>query len=126
MQRIAGGDSKTEIARRAGIDKSHPTKWSQGEVASIPFARAFARAYNRPVLEALVACGVITADEASVQEIPADIATFPEEMLAEELLRRIRARSVGRLDEDALRRQYDIAASPDGTQTVTDEDDLDA
>lgn len=58
------GDSYASAARRAGFDKSAFSRWQQGKRPDPVCAVKLARAYGGDVLEALVAAGLITAEEA--------------------------------------------------------------
>jgi len=69
VRRISGDAKATEIADRAGFDKSALTRWKQGLSPDPLFVVKFARAYGRPIVEALVEAGVITETEAAVKEV---------------------------------------------------------
>jgi transcriptional regulator with XRE-family HTH domain len=93
VKATAGADLQNEIARKMGVDQSTASRWLRGAPAGKPSnVAAFAKAYGRPVLEAFVAAGFLTDDDAHTQvtitrhEDPSD-----EELL--DLLRR-------RLDRD--------------------------
>lgn len=87
---VAGDVPYVRIAERAGVDRSVITRWAKGSRPDVDFAIAFARAMERPPLEALVAAGFITADEAALREVPAALGSFSSTMLAEELVTRLR------------------------------------
>ena len=65
VEQVAGGDTLSEMARRTGISSTTIPRWRRtsrrvdaGDVI------AFARAYGRPPLEALVVAGYLTPEEA--------------------------------------------------------------
>lgn len=62
--RHAGTENQSEIARRIGRDQSSLNKWPQGAKPRVESVRAFAEAYGRPVLEAFVAAGILSEEEA--------------------------------------------------------------
>lgn len=61
------GDSRTESARKVGIDLSNYTRWSGGTLPKPEVAVRFARAYHVNVLQALVALGLISEEEAQLK-----------------------------------------------------------
>ncbi|MCC5574558.1 hypothetical protein IMZ11_02745 [Microtetraspora sp. AC03309] len=89
VQRVAGTASPSEIGRRTGIGQSSVGRWqlSSPKVESVA---AFAKAYERPVLEAFIAAGFLTEEEAGVSEIPTDLSYVPGEVLVAELARRLK------------------------------------
>jgi hypothetical protein len=89
VQRIAGTASPSEISRRTGIGQSSVGRWGSSSPKPESVA-AFARAYERPVLEAFVAAGFLTEEEAGTSEIPMDLTYVPGEVLLEELKRRLK------------------------------------
>ncbi|MBO2461124.1 helix-turn-helix transcriptional regulator [Spirillospora sp. NPDC000708] len=62
--RTAGTDNQSEIARKIGRDQSSLNKWPQGAKPRVESVRAFADGYGRPILEAMVAAGILTEEEA--------------------------------------------------------------
>ncbi|WP_141575962.1 helix-turn-helix transcriptional regulator [Actinomadura sp. WMMA1423] len=62
--RHAGTENQSEIARRIGRDQSSLNKWPQGAKPRVESVRAFAEAYRRPILEAMVAAGILSEEEA--------------------------------------------------------------
>lgn len=66
--RHKGGDRQIDVAQKTGIKQSTISRWL-GAVPpqpSAPHVVAFARAYGVPPVQALVAAGVISPDEAAV------------------------------------------------------------
>lgn len=61
VRTIATGDTNVEISRKTGIGQSTISRWGTPRIQD---AVAFARGYNQPVLEALIAAGFITAADA--------------------------------------------------------------
>lgn len=62
IRTIAAGQTNVEISNRTGIGPSTISRWGRPKATDVI---AFARAYGRPVTEALVAAGFITPTEAS-------------------------------------------------------------
>lgn len=60
---------KKEIAAASGVDSSTVSRWSSGLAPKPEDVAAFTRAYKRPVLEAFVAAGFLTEEEAGVQPV---------------------------------------------------------
>lgn len=84
-----GGDNQSVIARRLGIPTATVSRW-QGSTPKPESVAAFARAYGRPALEAFVAAGFLTADEAGEQPTaPPSLATLSDDDLIEEVRRRM-------------------------------------
>ncbi|MDY7528484.1 MULTISPECIES: helix-turn-helix transcriptional regulator [unclassified Cryobacterium] len=77
------------IADRAGFDKSNITRWKQGAMIQPSFAVKFARAYGRPVVEALAACGLITPEDAALHEVKVGVSDLTDRQLLEELSARL-------------------------------------
>lgn len=92
LQRITDGATQVAIAAAADVDKTTVWRWKADKASPSPeVAIRLARAYDRPVTEALVASGAITADEANITEItvagkPAD---FDDDALVDEIRRRL-------------------------------------
>lgn len=85
----AAGETQERIARR--VDVSTPTvgRWRNSAPRPETVA-AFARAYGRPVLEAFVAAGFLTADEAGAQVTTHRLEEPSDEQLLSLLARRLR------------------------------------
>lgn len=64
--RHVNGDRQPQVAERTGISQGTISRWLSGPqiVPSAPNVVAFARAYGLPPVEALVAAGVLSPDEA--------------------------------------------------------------
>lgn len=91
VQNVAGRDvPNREIADRVGIDKANVSRWKGGARPDVYFAIKFARAYCRPVIEALVEGDYITEEEANLREVPVRTADLTTVALAEELLARVK------------------------------------
>lgn len=91
LDRISHDDNPTTIARRIKTPPSTVTRWRDGSTPSPTQAAAVARAYGRPVLEAFVAAGFLTEQEARVRP------TKPADLTAHELLDELRVR-INRLE----------------------------
>lgn len=66
--RNEAGETRTQSAERVGINLSNYTRWAAGTLPKPEVAVRFARAYGENVLNALVALGLITEEEASLTE----------------------------------------------------------
>lgn len=65
VTRVAGAGRQRDITDVTGIDATEVTRWkNEGKTPSPQKAAAFARGYGVPVLEAFLAAGFLTADEA--------------------------------------------------------------
>jgi len=99
VERISAGDDQKAIAAKAGIDQSTVSRWksskSPGKAENVA---AFARAYERPVVEAFVAAGFITGEEAGERPAAApSLDDLTDDELLAEVRRRMAARSVPRI-----------------------------
>ena len=87
---VAGDDTQLQIAAKSGIDKYHPTRWKQGWRPAAEFVVAFAQAYNRSPLEALVEAEYLTEEQAALQRVEiTDLSAASDEELLAELQRRL-------------------------------------
>lgn len=96
VQRVIGEDSQSEVSRRTGIDQATVSRWLSAERATAgrqitsQKVAAFARGYHRPVLEAFVVAGFLTADEAGMTASPLhDLSEVDAVVLIAELNRRL-------------------------------------
>jgi transcriptional regulator with XRE-family HTH domain len=92
VERVTQGATQVAIAAAAGVDKATIYRWKAGISLPKPeIAIRLARAYRRPVTEALVASGAITAEEAALTEVvvEADVRDLANEALVEEIKRRL-------------------------------------
>lgn len=88
VKRVAGEDSPSDIARRVGIGPSSVGRW-QISSPKVDNVRAFATAYDRPVLEAFIAAGILSEEEAGATQLPADLSEVDLGDLLAEALRRV-------------------------------------
>lgn len=88
VQRVAGEASAREIARRTGIGQTSVNRW---QIASPKpeNVRAFANAYGRSVVEAMLAAEILTRDDVTVTEVQADLGEIETDLLLAEIRRRI-------------------------------------
>ncbi len=99
VQQVSGGASQVDIAKKVDISSATVSRWKTNDAAGDPApVAAFARAYGHPVLEAFVAAGFLTEEEAGVTrvQLPNDLSRrSPDdirmeiERLVDELRRRI-------------------------------------
>lgn len=94
VQTVAGNVQAKDIADVVGIDKSNVTRWKQGSRPAVEFVLKFARAYGRPVIEALAESGFITDAEAGIREVKIGTAELTDVDLAREILARAERRAV--------------------------------
>ena len=91
VQRVAGGDTNATIAKKVGVSPPSVSRWQGKNSADPATAAAFARAYDRPVLEAFVAAGFLTPEEAGERpSAPPSLASLTDEELIEEVGRRMK------------------------------------
>lgn len=107
VREVAGQDApQTEIARAAKVTGPTVSRWLSGGQGVAPEAAAeFARHYRRPVLEAFVAAGFLTAEEAKARPAAApDYTKLSNDQLIELLRGRLvePAAAAGRVTEGAV------------------------
>lgn len=90
VERVAGGLTQAAIAERMDITQGTVNRWRRSEPKPATVA-AFARAFGRPVLEAFIGAGFLSAEDAQIREVPADLATVPSAALVGEIARRLDA-----------------------------------
>jgi transcriptional regulator with XRE-family HTH domain len=101
VQQVTEGASQIDIAKKVDISSATVSRWKTNAAAGDPApVAAFARAYGRPVLEAFVAAGFLTAEEAAVTEVqlPDDVSSrTPDEIQMEinRLVRELQRRAEG-------------------------------
>lgn len=99
VQRIADGATNAEIAKRIGVTAPSVGRWSTGGPDPLK-AAAFARAYHRPVLEAFVAAGFLTAGEAKQRPTGrASLSELGDDELVAEVARRLGLAREGGADD---------------------------
>ena len=82
---VTGGETQAVIGQRAGVSAATISRWSVAAPRPENVA-AFARAYERPVLEAFVAAGFLTQEEAGERPFAkADLSSFSNEELLQEI-----------------------------------------
>jgi transcriptional regulator with XRE-family HTH domain len=104
VRKVVGNDRQIDVARKTGIDQTTVSRWLAGgtgpqRISSQSVAK-FARGYNRPVLEAFVVAGFLTAEEAGTPPpAPLDLENNLDEALDEvgheALLRALQRRLLG-------------------------------
>lgn len=94
VQQVAKGAKQAEIAEKAGVNQVTVSRWKKGADSARPEnVAAFARAYDRPVLEAFVAAGFLTAEEANVRpDTVQALSDLDDDALIGEVARRLKVR----------------------------------
>lgn len=88
--RVAGTESPKQMSEQTGLDGPSFSKWKGGHVPKPAIVATFARAYERPVLEAFVAAGFLTAEEANEQpSAPPSVRALTDNELVEEIRYRL-------------------------------------
>lgn len=99
LNSIRGDDSDATMARRLGVSPSAVGRWKKS-TPDPARAALVARAYGRPVLEAFVAAGFLTSEEAGERpSAPPSLAGLDDDALLDEVRRRMRGDSDGRQPE---------------------------
>lgn len=74
VRQVVGDDRNAEISRKTGIDQGIISRWLKEDRPSPsvtpPTARAFARGYGRPVLEAFTRAGILFEEETGISATP--------------------------------------------------------
>ncbi len=91
VKRVAPDKTQTEIAALAGVDQTGVSRWLSGQsVPRVDSVIRFARSLGRAPLEALVAAGYITPEEAGVKpHLEISIRDLPTDVLLAEIRRRV-------------------------------------
>lgn len=91
VERTARTDRQRDISDRTGLDPSAVSRWKSGHVPKADMVAEFARAYDRPVLEAFLAAGFLTSEEADEQPVEQPTAdSLTNEQLVEAIEKRLR------------------------------------
>lgn len=115
LRDLSDGANNVELARIADVHKATVGRWDETSPNLEPVIR-LARHYNRPVLEMLVAAGLITDDDAARTPQPFDIGSLSNHALMRELNRRLDGLShppatmQPRAEEEPNPDDYDLAA----------------
>lgn len=89
VKRVSRDAPQSAIAKRAGISQSAVGRWKDS--APKPGnVRAFAVAYDRPVLEAFIEAGFLTQQDANLITPPIDLTRISDDELIEEVRRRVK------------------------------------
>ena len=92
VRRITNDAPQMDIAAASGVAAATISRWSTGQRGvTLDSAVAIARGYRRPVLEALVAAGLITGEDA--RETPAaapSLSSLSDDDLLAEVRKRMR------------------------------------
>ena len=92
VMRIANNAPQKDIAQKAGVDGSSVSRWKEGVTPKGEAVVAFARAYERPPIEALITAGYIRPDEVGgAIEISISMGEVSDSALLDELAARLAA-----------------------------------
>ena len=110
---IAPRETRAAIAARIGITPPSVGRWySQGSLPDPATAATFARVYGRPVLEAFVAAGFLTPEEArETPSAPPTLASLNDDELLAEVRRRMQG---GQSDAGTAEAEKSRDSSPEG------------
>src|SRR5882762_2010399 len=90
--RVTKNAPQKVIAEKAGVDGSSISRWKEGVTPKGEAVVAFARAYKRPPIEALIAARYIEPDEVGgAIEISISMGEVSDAALLEELASRLEA-----------------------------------
>ena len=94
VEQVIGDDRQVDAARKTGVDQTTISRWLNPSTSRTRLTsqavRAFAKGYNRPVLEAFVVAGFLTRSEAGMVGEPlVDLSRVDKQELLEELGRRL-------------------------------------
>lgn len=91
VERVAGDETQATIAHKLGVSGPTISRWKKFGPRPENVS-TFARVYDRPVLEAFVAAGYITPEEANEQPTAApSLTSLSNDELVNELARRLKA-----------------------------------
>lgn len=90
VARVAEGETQTTIAAKLGVSGPTVSRWRKFGPRPENVS-TFARVYGRPVLEAFIAAGYITAEEANETPTAApNLNSLSNDELVQELARRLK------------------------------------
>lgn len=84
--RATTSDINSEIARRTGLNQGSVSRWFKGSTPDPASVAAFAKGYRQPVLEALMAAGIVAPEDVG-DDPPA--APYLSRLSNEDLLREV-------------------------------------
>ncbi len=114
LELVQQGDSVRSIATRAGVDNSTLSRQIKaGEIRSDMVIR-IARGLGLDVIDALVAAGHVTAEEAGVTRPSSTLRLVTDQQLADEILRRLES-----VHDRVLDDPLNIPRTPDNVHELT-------
>lgn len=91
VERVTGNATNADIANKIGVTGPSIGRWKSGSHPDPGTAATLARAYDRPVLEAFIAAGFLTAEEAQARPtLEYDITRLDDDDLLKEVERRMK------------------------------------
>lgn len=94
VQQQRGQDNDTQLGAKVGLTASSVGRWERS-APKVESVRAFAIAYSRPVLEAFVAAGFLTSEQAAATVILQGVDSITDEQILAELGARLAAQREG-------------------------------
>lgn len=120
LANVSGGEQRQTMAKIIGVSPSTVTRWDPTRADYYPpkfdHVITLARHYQRPPIEALIAAGLITPEDARGQVVERPLASIPHAELLRELGQRLDRMSVPTekmgtpYREDPRPDDYDLAA----------------
>ena len=90
LDRAEDMDTPADLSRRSGISETNISRWMRGKtLPSLDNAKALAEVLNRPVLEVLVASGLLTSEQAHQRVTTPSLAKIDDDTLLREVRRRM-------------------------------------
>ncbi|MDQ0377911.1 helix-turn-helix domain-containing protein [Amycolatopsis thermophila] len=91
------GWSGVDFEKHSGISRTRLVDWRKGSVPSPDIVRKVAETAGKPVIQAYVAAGYLTAEEAHQRAAaPIDLSRLTDDQLLAEIRRRMAAADTGR------------------------------
>lgn len=93
VRSVIGSARQVDVSERTGIDQTTISRWlsrpNQAERLSARSVAMFARAYDRPVIEAFMVAGFLTQEEADLRVREKTLDDFTVAEIAQHLARRL-------------------------------------
>lgn len=96
--------TRADLARASGLAESGLARWMAGKAPSLENCRVLADVLGRPLLEVLVAAGILTPDEAGHKFVEPNLSALTNDELLGEVKRRMLVSHAPTADEIAADR----------------------